>query len=267
MGAAMTAGCGSSSPTSPTTDASSAATRGGAASGACVATPSETAGPYPDRLGMLGNSAFFRRDVTEGRPGTPLALTLTIVNTASGCTALANASVEIWQCDAAGNYSEYAQPGYDGTGQTFLRGLQTTDAGGQVTFNTVYPGWYAGRATHIHVEVFVGGRVREDHADRVSGRCDRAGVRRAASTRRRDRTRSTTPPTTCSRMEPPTSWRRSPAAPLAGIRRRSRSESRSSAFHCTGDESPLVLEAVMRPVADALFAFGRQGRRRSSVNS
>ena len=121
-------------------------------------TPSETAGPYPDRLGMLGNSAFFRRDVTEGRPGTPLALTLTILNTASGCTALADASVEIWQCDAAGNYSEYAQPGYDGTGQTFLRGLQTSDAGGQVTFNTVYPGWYAGRATHIHVEVFVGGR-------------------------------------------------------------------------------------------------------------
>ena len=106
VGAAMTAGCGSSSPTSPTTGASSAATSGGGgASGACVATPSETAGPYPDRLGMLGNSAFFRRDVTEGRPGTPLALTLTILNTASGCTALANANVEIWQCDAAGAYS------------------------------------------------------------------------------------------------------------------------------------------------------------------
>ena len=155
----MTAGCGSSSPTSPTTDASSGSTSGGGAgSGTCVATPSETAGPYPDRLGMLGNSAFFRRDVTEGRPGTALTLTLTIVNTASRCAAVPNASVEIWQCDASGNYSEYAQPGYDGTGQTFLRGLQTTDTSGQVTFSTVYPGWYAGRATHIHVEVFISGR-------------------------------------------------------------------------------------------------------------
>jgi protocatechuate 3,4-dioxygenase beta subunit len=106
---------------------------------------------------MITNTAFFRRDIGEGRPGLPVTLVLTIVNTASSCTAVTNAAVEIWQCDAAGNYSEYAQPGYDGTGQTFLRGLQATDAGGQVTFNTVYPGWYAGRATHIHVEVFVNG--------------------------------------------------------------------------------------------------------------
>src|SRR4029079_18908518 len=59
-------------------------------------------------------------------------------------------------CDASGNYSEYSQPGYDGTGKTFLRGLQTADANGQVTFTTIYPGWYAGRATHIHFEVFRG---------------------------------------------------------------------------------------------------------------
>jgi len=68
---------------------------------------------------------------------------------------VANAAVDIWQCDAQGNYSEYAQPGYNGTGQTFLRGIQTTDAAGRVTFTTVFPGWYQGRATHIHVEVKV----------------------------------------------------------------------------------------------------------------
>lgn len=67
--------------------------------------------------------------------------------------AVANAAVEIWQCDASGNYSEYSQPGYNGTGQTFLRGLQTTDANGVATFKTIYPGWYAGRATHVHVQV------------------------------------------------------------------------------------------------------------------
>jgi hypothetical protein len=61
--------------------------------------------------------------------------------------------------DGGGGDSEYAQPGYNGTGQTFLRGIQTSDASGRVTFTTVYPGWYAGRATHIHVKVYVGGAV------------------------------------------------------------------------------------------------------------
>jgi protocatechuate 3,4-dioxygenase beta subunit len=151
LGAALTA-C-ASSPTSPTT--TNTGTPGGTGS-SCAITPSETQGPYPDKTGMLNNQAFFRRDVTEGRPGLPVTLTLTIVNVNSNCSPVSNASVEIWQCDASGNYSEYAQPGYDGTGQTFLRGLQTSDANGQVTFTTIYPGWYAGRATHIHVDVFRG---------------------------------------------------------------------------------------------------------------
>src|SRR5262249_8605019 len=125
-------------------------------SSTCVVTPSETEGPYPDRTGMISNQAFYRRNITEGKGGLPLTLTLTIVNTNSACAPLAGANVEIWQCDASGNYSEYSQPGYNGTGETFLRGLQTTDASGQATFNTIYPGWYAGRATHIHVQVFRG---------------------------------------------------------------------------------------------------------------
>jgi protocatechuate 3,4-dioxygenase beta subunit len=106
---------------------------------------------------MISNPAYFRQDITEGKSGLPLTLTLTVVKTSSACSAVANAMVEVWQCDAAGHYSEYSQPGYDGTGQTFLRGLQTTDADGRVTFRTIYPGWYSGRATHIHVEVFVNG--------------------------------------------------------------------------------------------------------------
>jgi len=106
---------------------------------------------------MINNPAFFRRDITEGKSGLPLTLTLTIVNVNNACAPVGGAVVEIWQCDAAGNYSEYSQPGFNGTGLTFLRGLQTTDASGQVTFNTIYPGWYAGRATHIHVEVFRNG--------------------------------------------------------------------------------------------------------------
>ena len=161
---ALAAGCGSSSPTNPTTTAASSSSStgtGGGTSGtsSCAVTPEETAGPYPDRLGMVSNAAFFRQDITEGRSGLPLLLAINVVNVKNSCSAVANANVEIWQCDAAGNYSEYSQPGYNGTGQTFLRGLQGTDGTGAATFRTIYPGWYMGRATHIHVQVFVNGTV------------------------------------------------------------------------------------------------------------
>jgi protocatechuate 3,4-dioxygenase beta subunit len=152
VGAAAIAACGSSSPTEPTTTTgTTGGTNGGTTSGACAVINSETEGPYPDRTGMISNPAFYRQDITEGKPGTPLTLALTVVRVSNGCAAVANATVEAWQCDAAGAYSEYTAPG------TFLRGLQTTDANGKATFNTVYPGWYAGRATHIHLEVFVNG--------------------------------------------------------------------------------------------------------------
>jgi protocatechuate 3,4-dioxygenase beta subunit len=152
VGAAL--GCSAEAmPTSPST----ASTSGGTGSTSCVEAASETRGPYPDTTGMIGNQAFYRQDIREGRPGVALTLVLTIVNVRNGCAPVSGAAVEIWQCDADGHYSEYAQPGYNGTGQTFLRGLQTSNAGGQVTFITVYPGWYQGRATHIHVDVNVGG--------------------------------------------------------------------------------------------------------------
>jgi protocatechuate 3,4-dioxygenase beta subunit len=150
----MVAGCSSSPSTPTTTGAQSTTTAAGATNATgCATTPTETEGPYPDRTGMLGNAAFHRRDITEGRPGIPLALTMKVVNAKANCGPVANALIEVWHCDVTGTYSEYGQ----GAGQTYLRGLQTTDASGAVTFNTVYPGWYAGRATHIHVEVYVNG--------------------------------------------------------------------------------------------------------------
>jgi protocatechuate 3,4-dioxygenase beta subunit len=154
--AAVAAACGGGSPTAPST--SSSTNTGGTGttnSSACVVSPEETIGPYPDITGMLNNPAFNRRDVTEGRAGTPLTLNLKVVNVKAGCAAVANAAIEIWQCDAAGNYSEYSQPGFNGVGQTFLRGVQTTDSAGAVSFSTIYPGWYNGRATHIHVDVYI----------------------------------------------------------------------------------------------------------------
>jgi protocatechuate 3,4-dioxygenase beta subunit len=152
-GAALSLGCGSGSSTTPTAATGTTTTGGSTTSGACAVTPTETLGPYPS----LTN--FVRSDIREGKSGLPLALTITIVNANNSCRPVANAAVDIWQCDAAGNYSEYSQPGYNGSGQTFLRGIQTTDASGRVTFTTIFPGWYQGRATHIHVEVKVDNSV------------------------------------------------------------------------------------------------------------
>jgi protocatechuate 3,4-dioxygenase beta subunit len=83
-----------------------------------------------------------------------LTLTVKVVNANASCAAVSNAQVEIWHCDAVGDYSQYGTQ----TSQTFLRGIQTTNTSGEVVFTTVYPGWYPGRATHIHVEVTIGGR-------------------------------------------------------------------------------------------------------------
>ncbi len=144
-GAALAAACAGESPTSPTptnTTTGGVATSGSTSTG-CVVTPNETVGPYPSRVDL------FRSDIREGKPGIQLDLGITVVNTASSCAALNGVNVEIWQCDATGNYSQYGSE----QSKTYLRGIQTTDASGQVKFTTVYPGWYQGRATHIHVEV------------------------------------------------------------------------------------------------------------------
>jgi protocatechuate 3,4-dioxygenase beta subunit len=97
---------------------------------------------------------MFRSDVRENKAGTLLALTVKVVNINTACAAVSGADVEIWHCDVAGDYSQYGSQ----TAATFLRGIQTTNAAGEVTFTTIYPGWYQGRATHIHVEVTVSGR-------------------------------------------------------------------------------------------------------------
>jgi|GEM_PF-259312 len=119
----------------------------------CVLIPQETRGPYP--LDLSGDSTKFRQDITEGRPGVSLDLTLTIVNINNNCSPVPNARVDIWQTDKEGVYSGYSQPGANTVGQTFMRGIQMTDASGQVRFHTIYPGWYNGRVTHIHFEVFL----------------------------------------------------------------------------------------------------------------
>jgi protocatechuate 3,4-dioxygenase beta subunit len=110
----------------------------------CVLTPSETQGPYYLNLNLI------RSDITEGKPGIPTRLFLNVVR-ASDCTPIPNAACDVWHCDALGVYSGI--PSLGTAGQTFLRGIQFTDASGMTYFDTIYPGWYPGRTTHIHVKV------------------------------------------------------------------------------------------------------------------
>ena len=115
----------------------------------CVLTPELTEGPFY----IAGEK--LRRDIRDGHAGTLLTLRLTVLN-ASTCKPIRNAAVDIWHCDAAGNYSGF---GGGAASRTFLRGIQRTDRNGLAVFTTIYPGWYQGRAVHIHVKVHVGGNV------------------------------------------------------------------------------------------------------------
>ncbi|MFT3818848.1 MAG: cadherin-like beta sandwich domain-containing protein [Rubrivivax sp.] len=126
-----------------------------AAAGSCTLTPTETEGPYP-LLAILSNSAVVRSDIRDGKTGVPLTLTLTIQDQSKGCAPVAGAAVYIWHCDKDGLYSGYNVSNNAGqAGLTYLRGVQVTDANGQVHFTTIYPGWYAGRITHIHFQVYL----------------------------------------------------------------------------------------------------------------
>jgi protocatechuate 3,4-dioxygenase beta subunit len=115
----------------------------------CVITPEVTEGPY------YFDPKLERADITEDRPGVATTVKLQLFD--SRCRALPGARVDIWHCDAAGQYSGYPNQtaGVDTTGETFLRGTQVTADNGVVEFRTIYPGWYAGRTTHIHFKVFL----------------------------------------------------------------------------------------------------------------
>ena len=124
----------------------------------CVVHPQQTEGPF------FVDERLLRSDVrSDSRTGTlsagmPLELRLTIaqVSAAGACAPLAAAQVDIWQCDAIGRYSDANDRRNSTSGQTFLRGHQITDANGIVQFTTIYPGWYPGRAVHIHFKVRTG---------------------------------------------------------------------------------------------------------------
>ncbi|KAH7091000.1 aromatic compound dioxygenase [Auriculariales sp. MPI-PUGE-AT-0066] len=137
----------------------------------CTMVGQTTEGPY------YINNELFRTNVTDGQAGVPLKLHLTIMDVAT-CAILPSAFVEIWSANATGYYSGFTgstnakrapqsgpfdgadKAGSGGGGRnatdnlTFQRGVAQANANGEVTINANVPGWYTGRAVHIHVRVF-----------------------------------------------------------------------------------------------------------------
>lgn len=176
---ALVAGCGGESDGSATTTTATATptptpsatatpspTPTATSAAGCVLDPTETAGPYPadgtnssagSTSNVLTSSGVVRSDIrpsflttTTVATGVTVTLTLTVVNVNASCTPLAGFAVYLWHCDRNGNYSLYGS----GAGESYLRGVQVTDANGQVTFTTIFPACYDGRWPHMHFEVF-----------------------------------------------------------------------------------------------------------------
>jgi protocatechuate 3,4-dioxygenase beta subunit len=143
----------------------STGTTTGTTTGACSIVNEETAGPYPGdgsntANGSIANalalSGIVRSDIrssiagaTGTAAGVPLKLVLKLSN--ASCTALSGYGIYLWHCDAQGRYSMYSS---GVTTQNYLRGVQSTDSTGTVTFQTIFPGCYSGRMPHMHFEVY-----------------------------------------------------------------------------------------------------------------
>jgi protocatechuate 3,4-dioxygenase beta subunit len=174
-GAMTLAGCGgggssattSSDSASGSSGSSGGSTGGSTTSSSCSVIPNETEGPYPGdgsntANGSVANalalSGIVRSDIRSSiagasgiATGVPLQVIIELVNTNAACADLSGYAVYLWHCDALGRYSMYSS---GVTGENYLRGVQATGSDGLASFQTIYPGCYAGRVPHIHFEVY-----------------------------------------------------------------------------------------------------------------
>ncbi|MDI9894256.1 intradiol ring-cleavage dioxygenase [Rhodococcus sp. IEGM 1381] len=158
-GAVALAACSTTSNTGSVT--STAASTTTATASATSEIPQETNGPYPadgtNGVNVLEESGIVRSDITSSLDGgttvagTPLSFTFTLTDMANDNRPFEGAAVYLWQCDADGRYSMYSEGVED---ETYLRGIQAAGADGTVTFETIVPGCYSGRWTHMHFEVY-----------------------------------------------------------------------------------------------------------------
>lgn len=192
VGSAVLAACGgdessgsattaaATEPTSAATSGSTTASTGASSTAGTTAataaadvdvTPSETAGPFPsdgtndngdgEIANMLAKDGVIRTDIRSDigganeQPGVPMTLSVVVVDAATD-TPKAGAAVYVWHCNQDGVYSQYnsSMLGGDYSDVTWLRGVQVADANGVVTFQTILPGRYQGRAAHIHFQVY-----------------------------------------------------------------------------------------------------------------
>lgn len=131
----------------------------------CVASPAETAGPFPadgtnvregQTVNILTEAGVIREDIrtsigglTPVAEGVPMTLEIMLVDVNRACAPLGGMAVYVWQCDAEGVYSIYGA-----ADRNYLRGVGISDAQGRVRFTTVFPACYPGRWPHLHFEVF-----------------------------------------------------------------------------------------------------------------
>jgi len=123
-----------------------------AAADTCVLTCAATLGPCYSNVNLV------RRDITSGISGMPMRLAFRVVN-ADTCEPVQGATIDIWHTNKDGNYSALSGVcSSDSTTltQNFSRGIQTSDANGWVYFDSIFPGWYSGRVTHMHATVRIG---------------------------------------------------------------------------------------------------------------
>jgi protocatechuate 3,4-dioxygenase beta subunit len=171
----LLAGCsqtGFSPATSTSSDGTDSSDGSGTTGGACVQSATETNGPFPaDGSNTAGDgtstrldkvytgSPIIRRDIAESIAGVPLTLNISLQNVRNSCATIPNYYIYIWHCTPTGQYSAYTASNNGGShssSESYFRGIQQTDSNGEVTFTTIYPGWYTGRAIHIHAEVYAG---------------------------------------------------------------------------------------------------------------
>lgn len=160
VGGLTVAGLASAEPVGGTATAEStaSATADTSASSVCTLNAEVTEGPYSL------DGALVREDIREDKEGVEVRYTFTVVDTAADCAPLAGALLEIWHCDALGEYSGFV--GGNGHEEedngTFLRGGQVTDENGEVTLVSIWPGHYVSRAVHVHMRVHTDVTLTDD---------------------------------------------------------------------------------------------------------
>jgi|GEM_PF-157427 len=120
--------------------------------GNCVLLPFQTGGPF------YLDPQFNRADIRETLTGLPMNIKIKVIGV-QNCEPVPNAVVNIWHCDTLGGYSQFGAiaGNYDDfSNATWLRGYQITNAEGECNFISIFPGWYGGRAAHIHFDVHLG---------------------------------------------------------------------------------------------------------------